>query len=357
MTGVGGVGRVLEAADAAGAPLSGLARVLMHHEASLDVTVPGWALDGVACAARCWDVTVEVAAAWLLAEGTSRLIATAEADRLDVLTDKMPGLAISPEDAQECRQLRVQTPGAELLVALGWLSKPVGARVRDVAAVGLVWGLTNLHDTSDGHDCAAAADTETANQHAAGAVNAHEAAVLAEAPIGLLALSMLAPRQVIDVALPEFVDDWVVCIASRWNTTESTAAAWLIAEGASCLYALEHKGRTDWRTGAVRWVIPTEVSKGPRRLIEVCGESLQTTVAYLASSRGDDEAGIITLTIAVGASLWLNDHGCRCGQQHTSVAGPMGPPVEPDVSPCDLPQPVRSRRWRLLWRWRRNSGG
>ena len=41
MTGADDADRVLEAADAVGAPLSGLARVLMHHEASLDVTVPG----------------------------------------------------------------------------------------------------------------------------------------------------------------------------------------------------------------------------------------------------------------------------------------------------------------------------
>ena len=503
MTGADAADRVLEAADAAGAPLSGLARVLMHHEASLDVTVPRWVAGRVVCAARRWDVTVAVAAAWLLAEGTARLIATAEADRLDLLTDKMPGLAINPEDAQDCRQLRVTpgaellvplgwlskladarlqdvaavglvwgltrlhdtddghdcttaddieaayrhaasvvnpheaavlaegtarliataeadrldlltdkmpglainpedaqdcrqlrvptpgaellvplgwlskladarlqdvaavglvwgltrlhdtddghdcttaegtarliataeadrldlltykmpglainpedaqdcrqlrvpTPGAELLVALGWLSKLADARLRDVAAVGLVWGLTRLHDTDDGHDCTTADDIEAAYRHAASIVNPHEAAVLAEAPIGLLALSMLAPNQIFDIALPEFVDDWLVCIAGRWNTTESTAAAWLRAEGTGYLYALEHNGRTDWRTGATRWVIPTEVPKGPRRLIEVCGESLQTTVAYLASRRGDDQTGIITLTIAVGARL------------------------------------------------------
>ena len=353
MTGADDADRVLEAADAAGAPLSGLARLLMHHEASLDVTVPRWVAGRVVCAARRWDVTVAVATAWLLAEGTARLIATAEADRLDLLTDKMPGLTINPVDAQDCRQLRVPTPGAELLVALGWLSKLADARLRDVAAVGLVWGLTRLHDTDDGHDCTTADDIEAAYRHAASdAVNAHEAAVLAEAPIGLLALSMLAPNQIFDVALPEFVDDWLVCIAGRWNTTESTAAAWLVAEGAGYLYALEHQGRTDWRTGATRWVIPTEGPKGPRRLIEVCGESLQTTVAYLASRRGDDQTGTITLTIAVGARLWLNDHGCACGQHDTSEADPIGPPTEPDRPPGYPPQPARSNRWRVLRRRR-----
>ena len=356
MTGANDANRVLEAADTAGAPLSGLARVLMHHEESLDVTMPRWVADRVVCAAQRWDVTVAVAAAWLLAEGTARLIATAEADRLDLLTNKMPGLAINPEDAQDCRQLRVPTPGAELLVALGWLSKIADARLRDVAAVGLVWGLTRLHDTDDGHDCTTADDIEAAYRHAASVVNPHEAAVLAEAPIGLLALSMLAPNQIFDIALPEFVDDWLVCIAGRWNTTESTAAAWLLAEGTGYLYALEHNGRTDWRTGATRWVIPTEVPKGPRRLIEVCGESLQTTVAYLASRRGDDQTGIITLTIAVGASLWLNDYGCACGQQHAPGAGPIALPAERNASPGDPPQPARHLRW-LLRRRRRNSAG
>lgn len=187
MTGADDAGGVLEAADAAGAPLSGLARVLMHHEESLDVTVPGWAVDSVVCAAQRWDVTVEVAAAWLLAEGTTRLLATTEADRLDLLTDKMPGLAINPEDEQDCRQLRVPTPGPELLVALGWVSKLADAHLRDVAAVGLAWGLARLHDTHDGHDCTiAAADTDATNPNGTedGAINAHEAAVLAEAPSG-----------------------------------------------------------------------------------------------------------------------------------------------------------------------------
>ena len=360
MTGANDVDCVLAAADAAGAPLSGLARVLMHHEESLDVTVPRWAVDRVVCAARCWDVTVEVAAAWLLAEGPSRLVATAEADRLDLSTDKVPKLAIYPEDQQDCQQLRVPTPGSELLVALGWLSKRADARLRDVAAVGLVWGLTSLHDTGDGHDCTTGtADTEAADRPVAdgGAINAHEAAVLAEAPIGLLALSMLAPRVIIDVALPEFVDDWLVCIAGRWNTAESTAAAWLVAEGTGYLYALEHQGRTDWRTGATRWIIPTEAPIGPRRLIEVCGESLQTTVAFLASRRGDDQTGIITLTIAVGARLWFNEHGCACGQQHTSEASPIGLPTESDAPPNAPPRPGWYRLWLLLRRWRRNYAG
>ena len=341
---------VLEAADAAGAPLSGLARVLMRHEESLDVTVPGWAADSVVCAAQRWDVCVEVAAAWLLAEGTTRLLATAEADRLDLLTDKMPGLAINPEDEQDCQQLRVPTPGPGLWVALGWVSKLADAHLRDVAAVGLVWGLGRLHDIHDGHDCTAAttADTDAANSNGSGdgAVNAHDAAVLAEAPIGRQALSLLSPKVTVVVALPEFVDDWLVCIADRWNVDESTAAAWLIAQGTGYLFALEGTGRTDWRAGATRWIIRPEGRKGPQRLIEVCGAALQTTVAFLASRRGDDQTSIITFTIAVGASLWLNDHGCACGN-HAADAGIIGPRAEPDVSSCDSPRP----RWYRRFRW------
>ena len=353
MAGADAANRVVEAADAAGAPLSGLARVLMHHEASLDVTVPCWAADRVVCAAQRWHVTAEVAAAWLLAEGAAGLIAAAEAGRLDALTDKLPGLAINPEDERDRRQLEVQTPGPELWVALGRISKLAGARLRDVAAVALVWGLTRLHDTRDGHDCAAAA----ADRHAGGddAVNAHDAAVLAEAPIGMLALSMLAPNVIIDAALPEFVDDWLACIAGRFDTSESTAAAWLLAEGASRLYALEHHGRTDWRTGATRCVIPTDGPKGPRRLIEVCGESLHTTLAYLASRSGDDQTGIITLTIAVGAELWLNDHGCDCGKHHTPHPVVVGSLAEPDASPRDPPHRVRRRLRCMSRRWCRNS--
>lgn len=357
MAGTDAANRVVEAADAAGAPLSGFARVLMHHEASLDVTVPCWAADQMACAAQRWEVTAEVAAAWLLAEGAARLIVAAETGHLDALTDKMPGLAINPEDGHDCRQLEVQTPGPELWVALGRLSKLAGARLRDVAAVALVWGLTRLHDTDDGHHCAAAAaNIETADRHAGGdgAVNAHDAAVLAEAPIGMLALSMLAPNVLIDVALPEFVDDWLGCIAGRFDTSESTAAAWLLAEGASRLYALEHHGRTDWRTGATRCVIPTDGPKGPRRLIEVCGASLQTTLAYLASCSGDDQTGIITLTVAVGAERWLNDHGCACGKHHTPHLVAVGPPAEPDASPRDPPHRVR-RHLRRMWRRRRRN--
>ena len=95
-----------------------------------------------------------VAGAWLLAEGTSRLVQAAEADRLDLLTENIPGLNITdPDSSDDCRQLQVPTPGAELFVALGWLAKLAKAHIRHVAAVGVAWGVARLHHTEDGHDC------------------------------------------------------------------------------------------------------------------------------------------------------------------------------------------------------------
>ena len=122
---------MIAAADAAGALLSELSRLLMHHEPTMTVTVPDWVADRVICAARLGGVTEPVAGAWLLAEGTSRLVHAAEADRLDFLTDKIPGLDITNTDsAPHCRQLQVQTPGADLFVALGWLAKLAKAALR-----------------------------------------------------------------------------------------------------------------------------------------------------------------------------------------------------------------------------------
>ena len=42
---------------------------------------------------------------------------------------------------------------------------------------------------------------------------------------------------------------------------------------------------------------------------------------WLASRRGDDQTGIVTLAVAVGARMWLDDHGCACGSHHTPGAG------------------------------------
>ena len=198
-------GCVIAAADAVGAPLSELSRLLMHHEPTMAVTVPGWVADRVACAARLWGVCVPVAGAWLLAEGTSRLVQAAEADRLDLLTENIPGLNITdPDSRDDCRQLQVPTPGAELFVALGWLAKLANAHIRRVAAVGVAWGVARLHHTQDGHDCSTAtsADIEPRPEPADGAaLGACEAAVLAGVPLDQLALSLLAPTNFWDFAV------------------------------------------------------------------------------------------------------------------------------------------------------------
>ena len=62
----------------------------MHHEPTMDVTVPGWVANRVSCAARLWVVPEPVTGAWLLAEGTSRLVQAAEAGRLNLLDREDP---------------------------------------------------------------------------------------------------------------------------------------------------------------------------------------------------------------------------------------------------------------------------
>ena len=64
MTGADVTESVLEAADASGVPFSGLTRMLVHHEVSLDVTAPHWAVDSALYAERRRDVTVAVAVVW-----------------------------------------------------------------------------------------------------------------------------------------------------------------------------------------------------------------------------------------------------------------------------------------------------
>ena len=126
-------------------------------------------------------------------------------------------------------------------------------------------------------------------------MNAHEQAVLAEAPIETLALGLLAPKQFLAVSLPAFAEDWLRCIARRWRSTESLTAIWLLAEGAGYLSAMEIQHNTAWRTGPTRWVIPTEEPEGPQRLIETPGEQLQAVLDRLAAYRGDDHKGIAAL--------------------------------------------------------------
>ena len=351
----------LEAADAAGAPLSELSRILMRHEPEMDVTVPGWVADDVACWARRWDVTEEVAGAWLLAEGAARLVHAADADRLDGLVEEVPGLDVTAaDDTGNCRQLRVQAPGAELYVALDRLASLADTESRHVAAMAVVWGASRLHDTDDNHICAASvasggdiAATETPGRDNQ-MLDAHEQAVLAEVPIEALALGLLAPKQHLAVSLPAFADDWLRCIARRWDSTESVTATWLLAEDAGYLLAMELQKDTAWRTGPTRWVIPPDHPNGPRRLIETPGAHLQATLGRLAACRGDDHAGIAALAVATGAKMWLEDHGCACGADHTPGAG-----TARRVGAGALSEAERRslRRLRLRWprlRWPRS---
>lgn len=351
----------LGAADEVGAPLSELSRILLRHEPAMDVTVPGWVAEAVACCARRWGVVEGVAGAWMLAEGVARLVHAADAGLVDGLVEKVPGLDVTAAaDATECRRLVVQTPGAELFVALDRLANLTGAETRHVAAVAVVWGVTRLHDTDDGHDCAAAgpgggggvARTGTPRgDH--GALNAHEQAVLAEVPIRALALGLLAPKQFLAVSLAAFAEDWLRCIARRWRSTESFTATWLLAEGAGYLLAMEIQHDTAWRTGPTRWVIPPEEPEGPQRLIETPGEQLQAVLDRLAACRGDDHKGIAALSVAVGAKMWLDDHGCACGPDHRPGAGTarrVAAGAQPEAERESL------RRLRLRWvrlRWPR----
>jgi hypothetical protein len=305
----------------------------------------------VVCCARRWDVTEDVAGAWLLAEGVARLVHAADADRLGGLVEKVPGLDVGAADnTGNCRQLRVRTPGAELYVALDRLAGLADTESRHVAAMAVVWGVSRLHD--DDHVCGAGSGGDTAAAEASGGDNqvldAHEQAVLAEAPIEALALGLLAPRQFLAVSLPVFADDWLRCIARRWCSTESLTATWLLAEGAGYLLAMEVQHNTAWRTGPTRWVIPPEHPNGPRRFIETPGEQLQATLGALAARRGDDHTGIAALAVATGAKLWLEDHGCACGADHTPGAG-----TARRVGAGALSEAERRSVRRLRFRWMR----
>ena len=341
------------AADAAGAPLSELARMLMQHEPALEVTVPGWVADVVACCGRRWDVTTEVASAWLLAEGVARLVHAADADLLDGLIEKVPGLDVTAgDDTGSCRQLRVPTPGAELHVALGRLAGLTGTESRHVAAFAVVWGAERLHD--DGHSCVASVGSggDTTTTEALGgdhqALDAHDAAVLAEGPLDVLALGLLAPKQHLAVSLPVFADDWLKCIARRWGSSEAVTATWLLAEGAAYLVAMEVQGNTAWRTGPTRWVIPPEHPNVGPRLIETPGAQLQDLLGRLAVCRGDDHTGIAALAVATGAKLWIDDTGCACDGDHIP-----GAVVVRRVGAGELSDAERQSLRRLRLRWMR----
>ena len=346
----------VEAADAAGAPLSELARLLMHHEPALEVTVPDWVADEVvACCARRWAVTTGVAGAWMLAEGVSRLVHAADADLLDGLVEKVPGLDVTAaDDTGSCRQLRVPTPGAELYVALGRLAGLAATESRHVATTAVVWGAERLHDTDDDHSCAASVGSggDTAEAETPGgdhqALDAHDAAVLAEVPLDALALGLLAPKQHLAVTVPPFAEDWLRCLARRWGSSEAVTATWLLAEGASYLVAMEVQKNTEWRTGPTRWVIPAGHPNSARRLIETPGAQLQDMLGRLAIFCGDDHAGIAALAVATGAKLWMSDTGCSCGTEHIPGAGGVR-----GVGAGELSEAERRSLRRLRLRWMR----
>ena len=317
----------LVAADAAGAPLSELARESMRHKPVMEVTVPGWLAERVGCVGRWWGVSEAIAAAWMLAEGFSRLLAIEESDPLDWRSEGIPRMDYrGPDGVEDSRELRVQVPGADLRVALGLLATRFSAKAPDVVVLGLVWGVTRLHGLNDRHDCAAmdGGSTTVGAELSAGrrvGLNAQEAAVLAEVPLAAAALPMLAPKQIIALALPAHVDDWLLCIADPWQTRASVVATWLLAEGAMSLFGHEIRSETWWRIGPNRIVVHSEPVARSQRQIEIPGTLLQVTIGWLASRCGADLDGMVILAVAVGAVMWQDDHGCGCGPRHSAGAG------------------------------------
>ena len=314
------------AAYAAGVPLSELARQLMRREEVLEMEAPGWLADQVACASRGWGVAADVGAAWMFAAGTQRLLAAERTDRLRWLTEKLCLNFAAADGSEDRRRVRADTPGGGLRVALALLAMRTGAARQDVAAVGLAWGALRLHDTSDNHDCAAvvrgrgAATGADAPAEDSARVCPHAAAVQAAVALQPSALALLDPTQTVAVSLPGWVDDWLVCIAGRWQAPPAVAVAWLLAEGAAWLYTLEARRDTAWRSGPTRWVIPTGGAAGPRRQMESPGETLRTLLGQLASSCGAGRADIVALAVAVGAKIWQDGHGCCCGPRHTPAS-------------------------------------
>ena len=212
-------------------------------------------VNNLACAGRRWDVPTGAAAAWLLAEGATRLLAAEQTDPLDWRRRGLPRLDFAaPDGGGDSHNLNVDMPGAELWVALRRLATSFDADVQDIARIGLVWGLARLHDRDDGHDCATQRRGNTAGGSRpplgdSGGLNPQEAAVLAGVPFQPVALLLLAPKQVLALSLPEFTDDWLLCIARRWRTPASVTATWLLADGAAILMDRERRRDTAWRRG------------------------------------------------------------------------------------------------------------
>ena len=308
------VGSPLAAAAAAvGAPLSELARLLMRHRPILGVTVPGWLADRVTCVGGRWSVPAPIAAAWLLAEGTARMLAAERSSSVDWRAEVVPRLSLlGPDGEDDARPLQVPTDGPELHNALAVLAANTGADPDDIARAALAWGVVRLHEQQldDDHTCANGCSPDVLDIP----LNAHEAAAVAGAPLEPLALALLSPRQFIAVTLPAWVDSWLTCVARRWNTTVDNTASWLLAEGVGYLWAHDQAGDTAWRDGPSRWILPTHGGcYGPERIVEMPGEALQQLLARLARLRGDAPQGMAALAVATGAECWQTDHGCCCG--------------------------------------------
>ena len=300
------------AAEAAGVPLSEFGRLLMRHRPTLDVMVPGWMVAPVACVGRRWDVPTEIAAAWLLAEGTAMMLVAEESDRVDWRAAGVPRLSFAgPDGADDSRPLLAQTDGPEQHNALRVLAATTGGDPDDLARVALAWGVVRLHHKyhDDEHTCPDDVSPGQPNFP----LDTHEAAAVTGAPLEPLALALLSPKQIMTLALPAWVDSRLICIARRWNTTTELAATWLLAEGVGYLWAHDQKGNTAWRTGPHRWILPTHGVDGPQRTFETPGEWLQVLLHRLAALRGDTQQGLAALAVATGAECWQTDHGCCCG--------------------------------------------
>ena len=332
MTGTAAV-HPLDAASLVGAPLSPLAREAMGQPPTIEVRVPGWLADGIACVARRWEVPTGTAAVWLLAEGCSRLLAAVETDPMNWRSEGVPQLDFrGPDGDDDSHRLRIRLPSSELQVALGWVVKELASTRQDIAVLALSWGAARLHSTDDSHDCPTPASGDNTNpesHHYEAVTDPQATAVLSEVPLdnsalmeflGRSALGLLAPRQVVPLTLPAFLDDLVRCFAHRWRTRATVTATWLVAEGAAWLFAQEHRGDASWRTGPGRFVVPTQEPQRPYQ-IEIPGAGLQIMVGWLASRCGADQTDILRLTLYAGATLWLATHGCACGPRHTPGAG------------------------------------
>ena len=149
-------------------------------------------------------------------------------------------------------------------------------------------------------------------------LTALEVAILAEAPLSDVAVTMMAPTLLTALAPPAWLADWVACIARRWDTPNETAAAWLVAEGAAHLMAAEIVGADGWRSGDDRMVLPRP--GGPTDAepmwVDISGPLLHIALVDLGALADCPAAELATICLAVGVAGWGRETGCACGDQH-----------------------------------------